>query len=68
MASKFKNKSRIGGLLVTRNVGSGVIINNGEILIEIVDICGKEVRVAIKAHDDIKIDRIENFLLSEKIP
>ncbi len=62
----FTKKSKIGGLIINRKVGEQITINNGEITIEIVEIHGKEVRLAFRAHKDIKIDRTEIVPLDQK--
>lgn len=55
-------KSSIGGLVVTRRAGQKVSVNNGEIIIEVVEIQGKAVRIAFQAHKEIKIERLDDPL------
>ncbi len=52
-----KRRSSISGLVITSREGDQVIINNGEIIIEVVSIKGKQVRVCFQAHKDISIKR-----------
>jgi carbon storage regulator CsrA len=56
---KFSNKSKIGGLITSRKVGETLIINNGELIIEVIEIAGNRVRIALKASKEISIRRGE---------
>ena len=60
--SKFERKCNIGGLVITRKIGEVVVINKGEIRIEVVDISGGFVRLAFKAHKEIEIHRGESVV------
>jgi carbon storage regulator CsrA len=54
--------SKIGGLVFTRGIGESVTVNGGELIVEVVDIKGKNVRLAFKAAREVKIHRSEiNF-------
>lgn len=53
----MSDRSSIGGLVLTLKKKGRVIINKGEIVIELVQIKGGEVRLAIKAHKEIDIQR-----------
>jgi len=55
--SKFSRHSTMGGLVITCKVGEKVVINHGEIKIEIVDTKGKQVRLCFKANKEILIQR-----------
>ena len=66
MATRFKTRAKCGGLVLNRKVGDQITINNGEIIIEVVEIHGNEVRLAFKAHAEIKIDRVETGQLGRK--
>lgn len=59
MSNKFQKRASIHGLVVTRKEGEMIAVNRGEILIEIVEIKGKYVRLAFKAHREISIHRAE---------
>ena len=56
----FNRKSKIGGLRVTRKEGETVIINNGEIVVEVTEIRGKRVKLCLNGHKDISIRRGES--------
>ena len=55
----WNRASVIGGLMITRHAGEGVSINHGEILLEIVEIKGRAVRIAVKGKPDMLIQRVE---------
>lgn len=52
-------KGHLHGLTITRRVGERVLINRGEIEIEVVDIRGSAVRIAFRASKEIQINRAE---------
>lgn len=54
---RFNRKSLMGGLCMTRKVGERIIINNGELIIEVVETRGRYVRLAFKSHKEITIQR-----------
>jgi len=56
---QFKKRATMGGLMMTRKEGQRVVVNHGEITIEIVEIKGKYVRLAFKANKEIEIQREE---------
>ncbi len=58
MMSGWNKRSALGGLIMTRGVGEMIKVNNGEIIIEIVEIRGKYVRLAFKANKEIQIARM----------
>lgn len=53
----FSKKATIQGLNITRKQGERIIVNNGEILIEVVEIKGKYVRLCFQADKEISIAR-----------
>lgn len=55
----FRKRSTIGGLMITRKEGQKVVVNKGEICIEIMEIKGKYVRLAFSASKEIQIQREE---------
>ena len=61
MSSGFNRKSSIRGLVTTRRVGEQVIINHGELVIEVVAVKGKAVRLCFQASKDISIERGEKI-------
>ena len=57
----MKIKSSIGGLVIARYLGDQVVINHGEITIEVVEIRGNRVKLAFKANkEEISILRVDN--------
>ena len=53
-------KSSIGGLVITRRPGEQVVINHGEIVVEVVGVKGRYVRLAFAANKkEISIVRAE---------
>jgi len=48
-------------LILTRNIGQKVYINDREIIVTILDVQGKQVRVGIEAPDHIDIHREEIY-------
>lgn len=59
----MKIKSSIGGLVIARYIGDQVVINHGEITIEVVEIRGQRVKLAFKANrEEISILRVDNPL------
>jgi len=48
-------------LILTRNIGQKVYINDREIIVTILDVQGKQVRVGIDAPDHIDIHREEIY-------
>lgn len=59
MSNKFDKTSSIKGLILNRKAGQKVLVNKGEIEIEVVEIKGGQVRLAFKAHKEIIIQRSE---------
>lgn len=57
--AKFTRKSALGGLMLNRKEGQSITINHGEVIIEVVEIRGKEVRLAFRAARDVVILRKE---------
>lgn len=55
--SRFKKRAELRGLVITSKESEQVIVNNGELLIEIVEIKGKAVRLAFQASSEISIRR-----------
>lgn len=53
----FSKKATIQGLNITRKQGERIIVNNGEILIEVVEVKGRYVRLVFQANKEIKITR-----------
>lgn len=48
-------------LILTRNIGQKVYINEKEIIVTILDVQGKQVRLGIQAPDHIDIHREEIY-------
>lgn len=63
--SKFKNKATIRGFVLTRKVGDKIVVNGGELTIEVVEIHGQIIRLAFAASKDIKIQRGEKEVLAK---
>lgn len=59
--SSWTKRSSIGGMVMTRKQGDQIAINRGEVIIEVVEIRGNSVRLAIKANKDIQINRTETL-------
>lgn len=59
MTIKFQKHSKMGGLMISRKEGQGILINHGELRIEIVEVRGKYVRLAFKGSKEIQIGRAE---------
>jgi carbon storage regulator CsrA len=57
--NKYTKKSSIGGLVLARKTGERVVINRGELLIEVVEIKKAIVRLAFVASKEIIIQRGE---------
>jgi carbon storage regulator CsrA len=57
--SDFYRRSSIGGLCFTRKTGERITINNGEIVVEVVQIKGSYVRLAFKGAREINVVRTE---------
>ncbi len=55
----FKKRSTMSGLMMTRKEGDRIVVNNGEMLIEVVQIKGKYVRLCFHASKEITIKREE---------
>lgn len=55
----FNKQAQIGGLRLTRKPGERVIINSGEIIVEVVEIRGNRVKLCFNGHKDITIRRGE---------
>ena len=64
--SKWTKKASIRGLMLTRKAGQHITINHGEVKIEIVEVRGKEVRIAIEAPRDVIVLRGEQIPYTEK--
>lgn len=64
----FNRQSKIGGLRITRKEGEVIIVNNGEIVIEVTEIRGKRVKLSLKGHKEIAIRRGESQELSPQPP
>lgn len=52
-------KSSIGGLVITRREREKIAVNHGEIIIEVVEIRGNEVKLAFSASREIRFDRVD---------
>ena len=63
---KFNKSQTMGGLVLTRKVGQVVLINMGEIRIEVIDIKGQSVRLKFCANKEIAINRAEATLMEKK--
>ena len=62
MMSQSKHlRSALGGLIITRREGEQIVINHGELRIEVVSVKGRTVRLAFRANVDISIQRAEVF-------
>ena len=48
-----------GGLMLIRKEGQTVVINNGEVTMEVVQISGKKVQLSIRASREVRIQRGE---------
>ena len=59
MSGKWKKKASIKGLCLTRKEGDKVVVNKGELIIEIVELRGKAVRIAFQGSKEILIERAE---------
>lgn len=57
--SKFNRAASIGGLIITRKIGDQIVVNGGEMVIEVIDVKGRLVRLAFKASKEIQIQRGE---------
>jgi carbon storage regulator CsrA len=57
--SKFTKRATIKGLVITRKEGDQILVNHGEIRIEVVEVKGKCVRLAFQAAKDVTIHRAE---------
>lgn len=55
----FSRASGQGGLVITRKQGQRIVINRGEVILEVVEIKGKQVRLAFVASKEIHIRREE---------
>ena len=62
----YNKPSRLGGLIIARKEGERVIINHGEIVMEVIEIKGKYVRMAFKADKEISIQREERITEDKK--
>jgi carbon storage regulator CsrA len=58
--SHFTKKATLRGLMMTRKEGQQIVINHGELLIEVVEVRGKYVRLAFQASKEIDIQRAES--------
>lgn len=54
----FTKRATIGGLILTLKEGEKVSFNDGEVTLEVVQIQGRFMRIAIKANEEIRILRI----------
>jgi carbon storage regulator CsrA len=57
--SQWSKKATVRGLVITRGEGEKIIINHGELVLEVVQIKGRQVRIAFAASKDISIQRAE---------
>lgn len=58
--STWTRKSALrGALVITRKQGEKIVVNNGELIIEVVQVRGKTARLAFVASKDISIQREE---------
>jgi sRNA-binding carbon storage regulator CsrA len=56
----FMKKSSLGGgLVLQRSPGEMIWIANGEIKLQVVEIVGQRVRIAIKCNKDLLIQRVD---------
>jgi len=68
--SKAFGYSKIGGLALTLRAGDHIVINKGEIIIEVVGVRGRQVKVAVKAKKDeieIRLEKNQTGVAS-KLP
>lgn len=59
--SNWNRKASIGGLIITRKEGEKVVINQGELVLEVMQIRGKTVKLVFAATKDISIRRGESI-------
>lgn len=57
--SRFTKKAKLRGLVITRKEGDQILINNGELRIEVVEVKGTCVRLAFQASREVTISRAE---------
>lgn len=62
----YKRYATYGGLVLKRSPGESVFINQGQIIIEVIKVKGKEVSLAFKAAEDVVIDRYERLFPEAK--
>lgn len=55
----FKKHSKIGGLRLQRREGQTIIVNHGELVIEVTEIRNKAVKLSFQASKEISIRRGE---------
>lgn len=66
--SKFTRKAGLRGLCITRREGQRIVINHGELVVEVVQIKGRQVRLVFSAAKDIPIQREEQVKPDETSP
>lgn len=59
--SGWTKKAKLRGLVMTRKEGERVTINNGELIVEVVQVRGRLVRLVFSASKDISIRRTETL-------
>ena len=59
--SRFAKKAQLRGLVITRKEGDQILINHGELKVEVVEIKGRWVRLAFEAAKEIVIQRAETL-------
>jgi carbon storage regulator CsrA len=57
--SKFQKKATLRGLVMTRKSGDKISINHGELLIEVLEIRGNQVRLVFQGDKEINVQRYE---------
>jgi carbon storage regulator CsrA len=57
--ARFNKRSALGGLVLHRKEGERIVINHGEVVIEVVQVTGKQIRLAFRASKDVIIQRAE---------
>lgn len=56
MSAKFKQRAPKGSLVMNRQAGDVILINNGEIKLHVLEISGKQVRLAFQASLGVSIE------------
>ncbi len=53
-------------LILTRRISETLMINGGEVTVTVLGVKGNQVRIGIKAPQDMEVDREEIFLKKQK--